>query len=604
MEQEQIEKYLKKGKYKAALAGLTQHKASAWRDTTELRCLRSQGGGKRALSLANRLNKQLNDKTSPYGTTLSERNHLRRYIALVFAERGEAEQAATLLRALVKASPDIAALRREFAFALTNNGQLDLAENELRRSLNLQPANATSQAQLARLYCRSARIQAGYDGYQRAASLEPSNSNYLQRLVYWSNYLPQTTQQSNYQLSRLWSSALPKPSQPRTFELHDKNLDRKLKVGLISANFRAHSSSFFIKPLLRNLERKEFSITAYHTAPRGDAVTEQIKSLAGSWVECTKLSDQEISERIIADNIDILLDLDGHSSGNKLNIFANRCAPIQIAWLGNPSTSGVSNIDYRITDRAADPVGLNDQFHTETLLRLPNGFLCYEPLSNTPDVTPSLNEKQFRFGSFNCPEKISTLTLDSWCAALHSVPNSTISVKHKRLQSTHAREHLIKGLLDRGIDQDRVQILDSDSTIEKHLERYNQIDLALDTTPYNGKTTTLEALWMGVPVLSLAGQTHCSRISRSILSQLHLKHLATETIHEFAKQAKKMAGDRESLAELKSQLRTKLLNSNLLNSKQFGRNFGFTLRQQWREWASEKMTPITNNKKIREGVVK
>lgn len=605
MERKKIEEHLKNGEYSTVFSELKKHDASAWRDTTELRCLRSKGSAKHALLFAQKLLEQLQKKTSPYGTTLSERNHLRRYIALVFAEQGQASKAIELMKSLLDASPGIAALHREYAFALTTNGQFDLAEQQLKLALMLHPSHASTQAQLARLYCRSARVKAGYDGYQRAATLDPGNSNYIQQLVHWSNYLTHTTHQSNFQLAKCWSSSLAHQTSPACLKDIEKNPDRPLKIGLVSGNMRAHASSFFIKPLLRGLDANAFSVTAYHTDPRVDAVSKQISNLTAAWLNCAQMSDDKLSERIISDKIDILIELDGHSKGNRLALFNRRNAPIQISWLGGVSTSGLEHIDCRITDRSLDPVGLDDAFYSESLVRLQNGALCYEPLSKTPDVNPIESKNIFRFGSFNSPEKISTLTLDCWAAALHAVKNSALMLKHKQLQSKQAQEHILQALADRGIDSKRVKIHSSKQTaIDEHLNSYNQIDVALDTSPFNGRTTTFEALWMGVPVLSLSGHTHCSRVTSSILKQLNLADFATESIHEFANQAQRVANDRTSLVDLKAKLRSKLSNSNLLNSNQFGRDFGYAIREQWRQWLSTKSSQTVINNDIQASVVK
>ncbi len=588
MDKKQIELSFNQGRYRAALESLEAHSASAWRDTTKLRCLRSMGKNKEALAYANKLHQDLTENTSPYETTLSERNHQRRYIALVFAEFGNAKEACNIMHALVSQSPGLAALHREYAFALTNDGQLDRAEEELKHALIMQPSNANAHAQLARIYCRTGRVQAGFGSYSRAATLEPENADYAARLVYWSNYLSSTTQQSNYQLSRLWANKAFPNNTHGPGKWPTANPDRQLRIGLVSNDFCAHAVSFFVKPLLRGLSDKDFVVTAYSTTTKQDAVTEQIKSLCSVWRESSKLSNSELAAQISADEIDVLIDLNGHTAGNRLPVFAKQNAPIQATWLGYPATTGLKTVALRFTDREADPVGTKDDFYSEKLVRLTSGFLCYEPLKTAPEVAhiPS-DEGGLRFGSFNNLAKVSDLTLDIWAAALHAVPDSTLHLKRQQLLNDAPKQHFLQQFNRRGINQDRITLHTANNTIEQHLNEYNKIDIALDTSPYNGTTTTLEALWMGVPVLTLKGNTHASRVSSSILHRLDLDHLAVNNTREFAEAAKRLASDPAKLMKLKSGLRDKVRASPLVDAQQFGRSFGSAIRTEWRKWCEE-----------------
>lgn len=595
VDKKEIEHSFNQGRFSAALDGLNTLSPSAWRDTTQLRCLRSMGKHKKALALANTLHKQMGNGSPPYQTTRSERNHQHRYIALVFSEMGKATEACEIMQSLVEQSPNLPALRREYAYALNSDGRLDLAEKELQHALLLQPENANAHAQLARIYCRTARVQAGYDAYARASTLGPDNADYLQRLVHWSNYLPSTTQQSNYHLSRLWATKA-YPTDKAANNIHrTPDPQRRLKLGLVSSDLCAHAHSFFIKPLLRGLNKQQFETIAYSTAAKEDAVTEQFKELSDDWRSCAKLSDRDLAALIRQDEIDVLLDLNGHTVGNRLGVFVDQCAPLQASWLGYPATTGLQSIGLRITDRIADPVGSNEQFSSEKLIRLPNGLLCFEPLNTSPDATPKPNDGPLRFGSFCSLAKITNLTLDSWAAALRAVPGSTLYIKRRRLTNEGTRSILFNEFKKRGIDSNRVTLQTSTATIEEHLDEYNKVDIALDTTPYNSTTTTLEALWMGVPVITLAGNLHASRISTSILHRLDLNHLSTSSVQEFGECAKALAADPEALAKLKTGLRARLQQSPILDATKFGRDFGAALRSEWQEWCQQQST--TSNQK-------
>jgi predicted O-linked N-acetylglucosamine transferase (SPINDLY family) len=604
VERSQIERHFNSGKFSQALEGLESYEISQWRDTTRLRCFRAIGIDKQTIEWASELHIRLNTNSSPYKLNTSERNNQLRYIALVYAELGEARKACAILQSLCKGSPDVPALHREYAFALTNDSQLDAAEKHLIKALELQPSNANSHAQLGGIYCRTGRVDAGYSSYSKAATLEPDNPIYIQRLVYWSNYTERTTQQSNYQLSRLWSNKVHPANQAGTNTSRTVNPDRQLKIGFVSSDFCAHAVSFFIVPLLEGIDRSQFNITAYSDTKKVDGVTESIKRLCDVWRDTSRSKDPQLAAQISADQIDILIDLNGHSAGNRLNVFAKNVVPLQVSWLGYPSTTGLRSIGFRITDRIADPAGLHDQFFSESLLRLPNGLLCFKPLATAPDIAPTDNGGIIRFGSFNNLAKISSLTLDAWAATLQAVPRSTLYLKRHLLTNKRPTNFFIQEFADRGISKDRLIFKTSNAKIETHLAEYNNIDIALDTSPYNGVTTTLEALWMGVPVISLMGQTHASRVSASILHRLNLGGLATKTVVEFSERAKELSAMEDKLTQLRSDLRDQMRKSTLMNNTQFSREFGNTLRSQWRDWCHQHNTEEQHKETLNIGATK
>ena len=237
----------------------------------------------------------------------------------------------------------------------------------------------------------------------------------------------------------------------------------------------------------------------------------------------------------------------------------------------------------------ADPEDLNDDFYSEELLRLPNGFLCYQPLETAPEITAKdTPSNEIRFGSFNNLAKLSGQTFDAWAAAMHAVPNSTLYLKRQQLIHKNARAHVINEFAQRGISQDRLILKTSKAKIEQHLDEYNNIDIALDSVPYNGTTTTLEALWMGVPVISLIGTTHASRVSASILNRLELSDLACKNIRTFAEKAKELSDNVELRQSLNSNLRNTMSKSSLMNERQFTDEFTSALRNQWQNWCMER----------------
>ncbi len=597
MNRSQIEKLFNSRQYSELLTELDPDGSSHLNDTIKLRCLRALGDREPAVENAARLLSDLNSNSTPYKLSDLERGEQLRFIALVFSEFGKAKDACDIMQQLCKKESSTPALHREYAYALSNDDQFDKAEEQLIAAIAGEPNNANSHTQLARIYCRTGRVQLGYNSYTRAATLEPENPTYLQRLVYWSNYLERTTQRSNYQLSQLWASkAFPK-NQAGSNTWRTANPDKELKVGFVSSDFSAHPVSFFITPLLRGLAKdKSIKVAGYSNTKNPDHITDKIQNLCDIWRDSSHKTDKELAAQIGADQIDILIDLNGHTSGNRLAVFSKLVSPLQMSWLGYPSTTGLKSIGYRITDDIADPEDSSEQntsnspdrFFSEKLIRMPNGFLCYEPHEKAPKIAASDNHGVIRFGSFNNLAKVSSRTIDAWAQTLHAVPNSTLYIKRQQLIHKNARDHIIHEFQKRGIEENRLILKTSKAKIEQHLNEYNHIDIALDTLPYNGTTTTLEALWMGVPVITLAGNSHVSRVSASILSRLNLSGLACKSIHDFAAKAKELSENPKTLTELRKALRQTMKKSALMNEKQFAEEFSSLLRKQWQEWCTER----------------
>ena len=587
MDQSKIQKLFNRGQYAKALDRLLKAPPSPWVDTSHLRCLRALGYGSKAKGMAERLHLALETNDLAYPISISELNHQLRYIALVFAERGRAKDACSIMRKLVEKSPTVAALHREYAFALTSYNKLMQAEKELDIALNLEPKNANSHTQLARIHCRTGRVSQGYNSYVRAATLDPKNPHHSERLLYWSNYCDHSTQQSNYQMARRWVDQAHPQNQAMHKAPSNADSSKPLNIGFISSDFYRHSQSFFILPLLKGLTRDQFQVIAYSDTRTIDSVTASIQELCDTWHDTTQLSDNELAKRISQDQLDILIDLNGHAAGNRLSVFAQHVAPIQASWLGYPATTGLKSIGYKITDRIADPVGPNDRFFSEELLRLPNGLLCYQPLESAPKIVPTDARGQIRFGSFNNPAKASALTIDLWAAALHAVPNSTLYLKRQQLSNDNCRAHFLHEFEQRGISQERLILKTSNANIEQHLNEYNSIDIALDTVPCNGKATTLEALWMGVPVITLVGNTTAGRISSSILARLGLSNLACENFDEFVSKVQTLSEDQAARSKLRESLRKTMRKSALMNNQQFAEEFGSALRIKWLAWAEK-----------------
>ena len=590
-----IQDLIEGGELEKALDELKRSNTTApWRDSLYLRCLRMLNRGQEALKFAKQL----------YSTKPTDTEQLR-FIAIVFSEQNEFKTADKLFKKLCLENPLNADIHSEYGTILSSNGQLDNAEIYLKKSLDIHPSNVNAHSQLARIYCRTGRVQEGLNSFQRAAILEPNKAHHLQRIAYWSNYSELTTQQSNFQMARLWASKAYPENQSGSNTWRDANPDKPLKIGFVSADFCAHAVSFFITPLLKNLDRNAFQVFAFSDVKKPDHITEQIKMNCDVWHDSSRQTDKALSAQIGASQLDILVDLGGHTASNRMGVFSQHLAPIQISWLGYPSTTGLKSINYRITDDIADPPTTFD-YYSEELIRLSCGFLCYQPLNSSPDIIYSTQNKQsdkkrsIRFASFNNLAKISPLTFDAWSAALKKVPHSTLYIKRQQLINKTTKKYIIDQFKKRGIDKKRLILKTSKAKIEQHLAEYNSIDIALDTSPYNGTTTTLEALWMGRPVISLSGKTHASRVSSSILHRLDLDDLVTYSIDEFADKAKELSNDKKRLTKIANTIRQTMKESALLDHALFSRRFEQAIRGKWRQWCLErnKEHGIENKEKI------
>ena len=301
-----------------------------------------------------------------------------------------------------------------------------------------------------------------------------------------------------------------------------REIERRLKIGYVSPDFCQHSVAYFIEPLLRAHERQAVEVFCYADVTRPDSVTARLRGYADHWLITVGRSDDELAERILTDSIDILVDLAGYTSKNRLGVFARKAAPVQVSWLGYPNTTGLAAMDYRLVDAVTDPVGEADAWASETLVRVDGGFLCYGSGKDVPKPTvpPCLTSRTVTFGSFNNPAKLSDATLDTWARLLERLPKTRLLLKGKPLGDAATRSFFLSRLAERGVAPERVELVAWLSNEAMHLALYDRVDIALDPFPYNGTATTCEALWMGVPVVTLLGDRHAGRVGASLLTQV------------------------------------------------------------------------------------
>ena len=345
---------------------------------------------------------------------------------------------------------------------------------------------------------------------------------------------------------------------------------RRLRIGYVSSDFRKHAVATFFEPLLAAHDRSRFEIFCYYNYPRGDEVTASIRTAVEHFVPIAGVPDRVLAERITGEGIDVLVDLNGHSADNRLPLFFFAAAPVQATWLGYPGTTGVRAIDYRLTDSCADPPGATESLHTETLWRLPTTAWCYEPYAAAPAVTRRDDVRQaIAFTCLNGPGKTSAAALGMWAEILRAVPRSRLQL----LASPHAprMSELLGFFSERGVAPERIELV-ARQPLASYLALYGNADIALDSYPHTGATTTCDALWMGLPVVTLAGNRPFTRSGASVLTNVGLRDLIAETPADYVRIACALAADHARLARLRAELRATMSGSRLTDGRAFARD--------------------------------
>jgi predicted O-linked N-acetylglucosamine transferase (SPINDLY family) len=454
-------------------------------------------------------------------------------------------------------------------------GQLSEAEVHARKALALRPDFAEAWNNLGTALSEQGRFAEAISCYQQALAVNPNQQeakhNAGSGSLFLLLYRDDLTAEQIVDAHRQWGQQFEPTAPP-----YPISIPNKLRIGFISGDFREHSVMYFAEPLLEKLNRQQFDIVCYANQSTEDAVTQRIKALPLVWRPVAALSDDALCEQIKHDQIDILIDLSGHSKGHRLYALAKKPAPIMATWLGYSFTTGLPAFDYRISDNWADPDSYANQQHTEQLAYLPCSQFNYRPNAAAPEVNalPALHNGFITFGSLNNMQKLNRSVVFAWSQILLSIPNSRL-ILHNKLLIDAGVAGRIRGLFEAfGVD---IQRLDFRPFSVYHLKTYHEIDIALDTFPYNGATTSCEALWMGVPVLSLAGDSSVSRMGVSILSAIGLESWIANSVAEYVSIAQQHSESLNSLAALRLGLRNQLLHSCLCDEERFATDFAHCL---------------------------
>ena len=451
-------------------------------------------------------------------------------------------------------------------------GRYTEAVSAFEAAIACEPNNAATYANFGGLVSDAGELRRANTYYDKALALDDECTSAFSNKLYLMNYVGDEPVVEILAASRAWGERFARSRSSREARPRAGAAPKAhgLRVGFVSADFRRHSVAYFFEALLEGNKDNKFEIFCYANLSQEDDVSARIRQKCQRWRSIARLTDTQVAELVRQDSIDVLVDLSGHTSGNRLPVFARRPAPVQVTWLGYPNTIGVLDIDYRLTDSVADPQA-NDSHHSETLWRLPSTFICYRPDPTAPPVasSPFLKNGHLSFGSFNNLSKITDTVISTWANLLNAVPRSILITKSKMFVDDAVRNRFCEKFSRLGIASSRLRLVDRDASFEDHMQRYNEIDIALDTFPYNGTTTTCEALWMGVPVLGLRGSTHRSRVTLSIESQLGLGRFVANDERELLAVADELSRSPEQLAQQRCGLRDQMMASSLCDFSSF-----------------------------------
>jgi predicted O-linked N-acetylglucosamine transferase (SPINDLY family) len=354
-----------------------------------------------------------------------------------------------------------------------------------------------------------------------------------------------------------------------------------LRVGYVSGDFRKHSVAYFFEPLLQHHNSNVVETFCYYNNAPVDEMTERLMAASDHWRSIAGITDSDVANLIRNDKIDILVDLSGHTAKNRLLVFAQKPAPIQVTWLGYVNTTGLSEIDYRFTDLIADPIGEADELHSETLVRLANGFQCYKgnKAVHSNSELPFKRRGHITFGSFNNLIKVTPEVIKVWSNILNEVPTSRLLLKGS--QTNYLKNYHLELFKQEGITADRLEYHGRLPSMDDHLELYNAIDIGLDPFPFNGATTTCEALWMGVPVITLLGDRHVGRVGASILTNVGLTDFIAQDIDGYIQLAVEMAANTNYLKEIREDLRERMQRAPLCDGRSFASDVERAYQEMW-----------------------
>ena len=504
-------------------------------------------------------------------------------MGLVYVFQAKASKAIQFFQKALAINPNIVLIHNNLAGLYVDQGLLNKAIYHCKKALKLDPESESAYSNMGVAFSRQGQIEKSIKNLKKATEINPkyydAQSNYLFTINYDEKQSPAQIASEHFR----WGNQFDHFHQSHTGDYNKDDLDRPLNIGYVSPDFYQHSVAFFFEPVLEHHNKEKFNVFCYADNALLDNVSNRLQTMCYKWRTTCGVSDEQLVDLFIKDKIDILVDLTGHTAKNRLLAFARKPAPIQISYIGYPNTTGLKAIDYRITDDIADPPGEDDEYFTEKLIRLPGCFLCYKPPKDAPDPAPpaAIKNKYITFGSFNVPPKTNKTVISLWSKILKNVPGSRLILKSKGFACETVKKNFSEAFQLNGIDNNRISLISWIPSFQEHRAMYNKIDIALDTFPYNGTTTTCEALWMGTPVICLKGNRHAGRVGESLLSCLSLEDFICNDFHEYEQKAIQLANDIGFLSMIRKALRPIMASSPLCKAKEFTYRLERVYRKLW-----------------------
>ncbi len=498
---------------------------------------------------------------------------------------GRIEEAISAYHRALEIDPGQALLYNNLTNAYQDAGQLARALDAGLKAIRLKPDFGPAYNNVANIYKEQGRIGEAVSSLKTARELCPRDARIGSNFLMTLHYDPAASPETLFEEHRQWAGRCAAHIPPMPLDPGARLSGERLRVGYASPDFRGHSVAFFIESILAHHDRSRFETFAYANVRRPDQVTARLRRKVEHWRDIAGMSPGLAARRVRRDRIHILVDLAGHTADGCLLVFAHKPAPVQITWIGYPDTTGLPAMDYRLTDAAADPPGETDHLASEVLVRLPNCFLCYRPHDDSPDVNrpPADRNGAITFGSFNNSVKINHPLLAAWAGLLTALPEARLSIQWKSFSERENYRSIEEQLVRHGVRPDQLRFHGRVASPLDHLALYHQVDIALDPFPYNGTTTTCEALWMGVPVIALAGGTHVGRVGASILTHVGLPELIARTPAEYVDLAARLARDLQRLRSYRECLRSKMKKSPLMDPEGFTRSLEAVYTRLWNQ---------------------
>ena len=568
------------GRYEAAIAALTTalqlEPISAAMQRNLAACISDWG-------LQLQLEGRLDDAITLYRKALTIDGalaHVHNNLGAALLKQGQIDGAVAGFEAARRLDPNNPEHDFNLGLALHERGAIDDAIACWHAALARDPRHAESVLNLGSALLDQGRLAESIAQYRAGVALLPELAGARNNLLLALAYDPAQSPSGLRDTARRHAATFGAAAAPRA---RDRDPERRIKLGYVSADFRFHPVGWFIQLPIAFHDRAGFELHCYANQAENDVLTEMLRAEVPHWRDIRPLSDDEFADQVAADGIDILIDLAGHSANNRLPALARRLAPVQATWIGFPMTTGIAAIDYLIADERLVPPGREADF-TESIVRLPDAAWCYGPPIFAPEVAPlpARAAGHLTFGSFNNPAKLNRPALKTWAAILDRVPGSRLLIKYRHLEGGGAAAHLRATAEACGLGPDRL-LLEGKSPHPEALATYSRVDIALDPFPFNGGTTTCEALWMGVPVLTFPGATMAGRMGSSLVTAAGFPELVARDRDDLIERAVGLAGDLDRLAGLRQTLRARMADSPLCDGPRFTAGFEAVLRTIWRE---------------------